>query len=101
MRTADDNRKVTSEALEVTLVLHIFKLALYFNSGIISNQIKYYLATDRKNVLQIQYKFYRHTLQIHYQLLACYWKSMARIYQELKEVNVWNVTVGGIMVKDQ
>ena len=38
--TADDNRKVFSQ---LTLVLYNFKLVLYFNWIIISNQIKYYL----------------------------------------------------------
>ena len=60
--------KVTSEARQVTLVLYIFKLVLYFNSSIISNQVKYYLAIKRRNVLQIQYGFHWYDLQIHYQL---------------------------------
>ena len=37
-------------------------------SPIISDQIRYYLAINRGNFLQIQYDFYRHVLQIHYQL---------------------------------
>ena len=63
-----DSRKVTSQAPQVTLVLYILKLVLYFNLNIISNQIKYYLAINRRNFLQIQYGFYRHALQIQYQL---------------------------------
>ena len=59
---------VHSQAPQVTLVLYISKLVLYFNSSIISNQIKYYLAKNRRNFLQIQHGFYRHALQIHYQL---------------------------------
>ena len=39
VQTADDNRKVTSRVLQLTLVLYIFKLLLYFNSFVISNQI--------------------------------------------------------------
>ena len=53
---------------QVTLLLYIFKLLLYFNSSIINNQMKYYLAINRSNFLQIQYGFYRHALQILYQL---------------------------------
>ena len=64
--TADDNRKVFSQ---LTLVLYTFKLVLYYNWIIISNQIKNYLPIKRANFLLIQYGFYRHALQIHYQLL--------------------------------
>ena len=61
VQIADDYSKVTSKALQLTLVLYIFKLALYFNSIIFSNQIKHYLAINRGNFLQIQYGFYRYT----------------------------------------
>ena len=47
MQTADDNYKDTLEALRLTLVSNIFKLVLYFNSFIISNEIKYDLALNR------------------------------------------------------
>ena len=60
VKTSDDNRKVVSQALWLTLVLYIFKLVLYFNWIIISNQAKYYLPINRENFLQIQYGFYRH-----------------------------------------
>ena len=43
VQTADDNNKVISQALQLNLVLYIFKLLLYFNFIINSNQIKYYL----------------------------------------------------------
>ena len=66
--TAAENKEVNSRALSSTLVLHTFKLVLYFNRIIISNQIKYYLPINRDNFLQMQYGFYRHALQIHYQL---------------------------------
>ena len=85
VQAAHGNRKVTSQALPVNLVLHIFKLVLYFNSFIISNQIKYCLAVNRGSFLQIQYGFYRYALQFH--------------YQNLKEVNAWNETVWSIMMK--
>ena len=68
VQTADDSSKVASQAPQVTLALDVFKLVLYFNLSIISNQIKYYLAIKRKHFLQIQYGFYRHALQIHYHL---------------------------------
>ena len=42
-------------------------MVCHFNSTIISNQIKYYLAINRVNFLQIKYGFYRYALQIHYQ----------------------------------
>ena len=42
VQTADDNNKDTSQALQLTLVLHIFKLILHINSIIISNLIKCY-----------------------------------------------------------
>ena len=64
----DDNSKVTSQKPQVFLVLYIFRLVLYFNSSIIGNQIKYYLAINRRIFLQIQYGFYTQSLQIHYQL---------------------------------
>ena len=66
--TADENKEVNSRALSSTLALHTFKLVLYFNRIIISNQIKYYLPINRDNFLQMQCGFYRHALQIHYQL---------------------------------
>ena len=68
VQTADNKSKFTSQAPQVTLVLFIFKLIFYFNSSIISNQIKYYLAINTENFLQIQYGFYRQALTIHYQL---------------------------------
>ena len=46
MQTADDNSIVISQELQLSLALYIFKLVLYFNSIIISNQIKYYLAIN-------------------------------------------------------
>ena len=67
MPTVDNNCKVTSQTLKLTLVWYIFKLVLYFNYIIISNQNKSYLAINRGSVLQIRYGFYRHALQIHYQ----------------------------------
>ena len=63
MQTADDNSKVISRAFQLTLVLYIFKLVVYFSSIIIS-QIKYYLVINRGNFLQIQCYFYRHALEI-------------------------------------
>ena len=54
MQTADDNRKVISQAFKLTLVLYVFKLVLYFNSIIISNQTRYYLPINRENFLQVQ-----------------------------------------------
>ena len=40
-QTADDNSKVISRALQLTLLLYIFKLELYLYSIIIINQIKH------------------------------------------------------------
>ena len=53
VQTADDNNKDTSQILQLTLVLYIFKLVLYFNSIIISNQIKYYFAINGGDFLLI------------------------------------------------
>ena len=50
-QTADENSKVTSQAPQDNLVLFIFKLVLYFNSSVISNQIKNDLAINRRNFL--------------------------------------------------
>ena len=63
------NRKMWNKSLfwnERIYILYIFKLVLYFNSFIISNQVKYYLTRNRWNFLQIQYGFYGHALQIYY-----------------------------------
>ena len=68
VQAADDNRKVISQELRLTLVLYTFILVLYFKWTIISNQIKYFLPIKRDNFLQKQYGFYRDALQINYQL---------------------------------
>ena len=68
MKRQDGKKKVISQAFLLTLALYIFKSVLYFNSIIISNQSKYYLAINRENFLQIQYGFCRHALLIHYHL---------------------------------
>ena len=47
VETDDENSKVISQTSQLTLALHILKLVSYFNSIIISNQIKYYLAIIR------------------------------------------------------
>ena len=48
MQREDDNSKVISLALELTLALYIFKWLLYFSTAIIiSNQIKNYLAINK------------------------------------------------------
>ena len=48
MHAADDNRKVISQELRLTLVLYTFILVLYFKWTIISNQIKYYLPIKKE-----------------------------------------------------
>ena len=58
--TADDNNKFISQASQLTLALHNLKLVIHFNSIIISNQIKYYLATNRGSFCQIPNDSYRH-----------------------------------------
>ena len=95
VQTTEDKSKVISQAFKLTLMSHIFKLVLYFNSIITSNQIKYYSARNRGNVLQIQYDFYRYALPLS-TMIACYWTST---YRGLKEVNAWNVNVWSTMVK--
>lgn len=39
LQTVDDNSKVTSQILQTDLILYPFKLALYFDSLVINNQI--------------------------------------------------------------
>ena len=51
MHTADDNSKIISQAIQLSLALYISKSVLYFNSIIISNQLKYYLARNRASDL--------------------------------------------------
>ena len=89
MQTANGNSRVTSQATKVTLVLHIFKLVLYFNSTIISNQIKYYLVINIGNFLQIQYGFYMHALQIHYEL---WWLVIGRACIKKNSKKLMSVT---------
>ena len=50
VQTANDNNKATSQVLETTLILFIFKLVLPFHSGFISEQIKYYITTNRGKI---------------------------------------------------
>ena len=71
MQTADDSIKGPSQTLRLTLVLYIFKWVLYFNSVIIGNQIKYYIAKNRGNLLNIQYGFYSYALPLS-AMIACY-----------------------------
>ena len=61
---SNDNSKLTSQ-----VVLYSFILVLYLGAIVISNQIKYYLTTNRGNFLEIKYVFYRYALQIYYGLL--------------------------------
>ena len=63
VQTAHDNSKLTSKTLQTTLVLYSFKLVLYLDATAISNQIKYYLTTNRDIFLDIQYSFYENDLQ--------------------------------------
>ena len=71
--------------------MYIFKLVMYLNWIIISNQTKYYLPTNRENFLQIQYGFYQACFTDSLSaMMACHWKSM---YQEIKPGNNWNMTV--------
>ena len=58
--TADDKSKFISQASQLTLALHNLKLVIHFYSIIISNQIKYYLATNRGSFCQIPNDSYRH-----------------------------------------
>ena len=44
-------------------------MVLYLDTTAISNQIKYYLTTNKSNFLEMYYGFYRYVLQIYYGLL--------------------------------
>ena len=63
VQTAHDNSKLVSKTLQTTLVLYSFKLVLYLDTTAISNQIKYYLTTNRDIFLDIQYSFYKNDLR--------------------------------------
>ena len=39
-------------------------IVLYIDTTAISNQIKYYLTTNRRNFLELQYGFYRYALLV-------------------------------------
>ena len=78
VQTADNsNSTVTSQVLQLTLVLYIFKLVLYFISIIINNHIKCHLAINRwlfsaDTVWLLQACFAKLLSAIG----AFYWKSM-------------------------
>ena len=46
VKTAANNSTVTSQVLQLTLVLYIIKLVLYFDSIIYNNQIKCHVAIN-------------------------------------------------------
>ena len=75
------------------LVLKIFKLVLYLNYTVINNQIRHYFTTIRTNFQETTYGFwYANSL----------WFVAGRlknIYQELKKIKAWNVTVSNIVVQ--
>ena len=48
--------------LKTTFLLYSFKLVLYLDTTAISNQIKYYLTTNRGNFLEMHNGFYRYAL---------------------------------------
>ena len=50
IQTADDNNKVTSQAIQITS-LHIFEFVLHSHSTVISNQIKY--QEIRRNLIDV------------------------------------------------
>ena len=69
-------------------------MLLYLDVTAISNQIKYYLTTNRGIFLEMQYDFYRYAL-----LADLLWLVVQRVftYQEFKKS--LNVTVSSIFVK--
>ena len=71
MQTADDNSKV----FKTTFVLYSFKLILYFDTTAISSQIKYYLTTNRRIFLEMQYGFCRYAL-----LADLLWLAVERVF---------------------
>ena len=62
VETADDNSKLTSKTFQTIFILYSFKVVLYLDTAAISNQIKYYLTTNRGNFLEMQCDFYRYAL---------------------------------------
>ena len=75
LQTADDNRKVISRALKLTLVLYTVKLVIYFNWIIISNRIKYYLLINRENSADTVWLLQECSSDSPSAMAACYWKS--------------------------
>ena len=69
VETADEKNKVTSWTLWTALIVSIFKFVSYFYSPVISDKIKYYFTTNRRNFLKMQYAICKYALQIHYALL--------------------------------
>ena len=67
MQTADDNSKV----FKTTFVLYSFKLVLYFDT----TTIKYYLTTNRRIFLEMQYGFCRYAL-----LADLLWLAVERVF---------------------
>ena len=96
VQRADDNRKAILQALQSTLVLYIFKFVLYFNWIFISNQAMYYLPDTVWVSADTIWLLHGCFANLLFAMIACYWNSM---YQELKEVNGWNLTVWSIMIK--
>ena len=93
VETTDDNN-VTLQAPVTTLVSYVFKLVSYFDSVVISNQIKYCLATSRGTFLQVQYGFYRYNLQIRHGLL------LKDHLPRIQKSEAWHMTIWSIMLKD-
>ena len=58
------NGKISSKSLSWNewAACIFFKLILYFDSAVISNQVKYHLTANRGNLLQVQHGFYKFTL---------------------------------------
>ena len=96
VQRADDNRKAILQALQSTLVLYIFKFVLYFNWIFISNRTMYYLPDTVWLSADTVWLLHGCFANLLFTMIACNWNSM---YQELKEVNGWNVTVWSIMIK--
>ena len=94
VETTDDNNNVTLQAPVTTLVSYVFKLVSYFDSVVISNQIKYCLATSRGTFLQVQYGFYRYNLQIRHGLL------LKDHLPRTQKSEAWHMTIWSIMLKD-
>ena len=94
VQTTDDNSKLTSKTFQMIFKLYSFKAVLYLDTAAISNQIKYYLTTNRWNFLEMQCGFYRYALLADLLWLAverAFTKNSGKAATWLFEALLWKI----------